>query len=247
VDTPAKAKITVGALKKIVNLIECGYIDRTGLSASVGKESAVNEQFYELSEEKQQRIINAGFEVFGDNEYKRASTELIAQKAGISKGLLFYYFHNKKSLFIYLFDYAEELVKEIVMDDHFIKIRDFFELFEYAAEKKCTLMEKNPYIYDYMLRAFYSKGEDISEYIDNKTAGATEEMFFKYFAALDLSKFKPDVDPKDIINMLTWTTDGYMHDRQRASLPITVDDLMYKFRQWSAMLKKIAYKEEYQL
>ena len=58
----------------------------------------MNEKFFALPEEKQERIINAAMEVFGKNEYKRASTDLIAVKAGISKGLLFYYFHNKISL-----------------------------------------------------------------------------------------------------------------------------------------------------
>lgn len=61
----------------------------------------MNQQFFALPEEKRLRIIKAGFQVFAQNEYKRASTELIARKAGISKGLLFYYFHNKKSFFMF--------------------------------------------------------------------------------------------------------------------------------------------------
>ena len=54
----------------------------------------MNDKFYLLEEEKQLKIINAAMEVFGKNEYKKASTDLIAAKAGISKGLLFYYFHK---------------------------------------------------------------------------------------------------------------------------------------------------------
>ena len=61
----------------------------------------MNEMFFRLPEEKQQRIINAGIEVFSNHEYKRASTDEIARKAGISKGLLFHYFHNKKSFYLY--------------------------------------------------------------------------------------------------------------------------------------------------
>ncbi|WP_432764423.1 TetR/AcrR family transcriptional regulator [Hungatella hathewayi] len=59
----------------------------------------MNEQFYDLPQEKQMRIINAGLEVFSKNDYKHAVTDEIARKAGISKGLLFYYFHNKKVQF----------------------------------------------------------------------------------------------------------------------------------------------------
>lgn len=57
----------------------------------------MNEAFADLPEEKQHAIYNAAMEVFGQYDYKRASTDLIAAKAGVSKGLLFYYFHNKKS------------------------------------------------------------------------------------------------------------------------------------------------------
>ena len=112
----------------------------------------MNEQFLELPEEKKMRIINAGFEVFGNYEYKRASTDLIAVKAGISKGLLFYYFHNKKSFYLYLFKYAETLIKESVLDKHLTEITDFFELCEYSAEKKYRLLEKSPHIFDFVVR-----------------------------------------------------------------------------------------------
>lgn len=66
----------------------------------------MNEKFYELPAEKQQRIINAGLEVFGAYDYPQASTDDIAAKAGISKGLLFYYFKNKKEFYLFLFDYC---------------------------------------------------------------------------------------------------------------------------------------------
>ena len=47
-------------------------------------------KFQELSKEKQERIILAGMESFGKCGYKKALTDDIAKKAGISKGLLFY-------------------------------------------------------------------------------------------------------------------------------------------------------------
>ena len=36
----------------------------------------MNEKFYELPPEKQQRIINAGLEVFGAHDYPQASTDI---------------------------------------------------------------------------------------------------------------------------------------------------------------------------
>ena len=57
-------------------------------------------KFESLPEERQEAIISAAVETFGSNDYKSASTEDIARKAGISKGLLFFYFKNKRDLYL---------------------------------------------------------------------------------------------------------------------------------------------------
>ena len=73
----------------------------------------MNEKFYSLPEEKQQRIINAGFSVFSQNSYKKSSMNDIAQQAQISKSLLFFYFRNKRELYLFLWDTACRLTGEI--------------------------------------------------------------------------------------------------------------------------------------
>lgn len=96
----------------------------------------MNEAFYELPKEKQKAIYNAAMEVFGNYEYKRASTDLIATKAGVSKGLLFYYFHNKKALYLHTFEYVSKIVEDAISDKHLSEITDFFELIAYGTEKE---------------------------------------------------------------------------------------------------------------
>ena len=62
----------------------------------------MNEKFFSLPIEKQEAIINAGYRVFSENSYKKSPMSEIADAAGISKSLLFYYFHNKKELYLFL-------------------------------------------------------------------------------------------------------------------------------------------------
>ena len=64
----------------------------------------MNEKFFSLPEEKQQTIINAGYRVFSQNTYKKSPVSEIAAEAGISKSLLFYYFRNKKELYLFLWE-----------------------------------------------------------------------------------------------------------------------------------------------
>lgn len=205
----------------------------------------MNEAFYELPYEKQQRIINAGFEIFSQREYKRASTEDIAALSGISKGSLFYYFHNKKSFYMFLFDCALKLVTDNVVHGEYESITDFFEICEYAAQKKSELLEKNPHLMDFVTRAFYSQKEEVSDGLDKNLQGATSKIVEQYFKGVDFSKFKEGVNPLEIMQMLTWMTDGYMHEKQRNHQKINLAEIMQNYRQWSSMLKQISYKEEY--
>ena len=108
----------------------------------------MNDKYFTLPKEKQMRIINAAMEVFGRNEYKRASTDLIAVKAGISKGLLFYYFKNKKELYLYTYDYLVQMMTDLVADDSYLKISDFFDIMGHFSKLKLAnscqaLFEKN--------------------------------------------------------------------------------------------------------
>ena len=64
----------------------------------------MNEKFFNLPKEKQQAILDAGYRVFSQNSYGKSPMSEIAAEAGISKGLLFHYFRNKKELYLYLWD-----------------------------------------------------------------------------------------------------------------------------------------------
>ena len=74
----------------------------------------MNKKFFSLSKEKQQTIINAGYRVFSQNSYKNSPMREIADAAGISKSLLFHYFHNKKELYLFLWNKCAEITIEFL-------------------------------------------------------------------------------------------------------------------------------------
>ena len=63
-------------------------------------------KFLNLKPEKQERILEAAIKEFADKGFEKASTNEIVKEAGISKGILFHYFQNKKKLFLFVFDYC---------------------------------------------------------------------------------------------------------------------------------------------
>lgn len=78
----------------------------------------MNDKFFKLPSEKQQRIINAAYKVFSQSGYKKAPMSEIANESGISKALLFHYFVNKKELYLYLWNYAIEITTEAISESY---------------------------------------------------------------------------------------------------------------------------------
>lgn len=58
--------------------------------------------FFDLNEEKRERILNAARRVFTRSEYEKASIQDIVSEAGIPRGSFYQYFENKEDLFLYL-------------------------------------------------------------------------------------------------------------------------------------------------
>ena len=58
----------------------------------------MNDKFFKLSLEKQQKITSAAYRIFAHNRYKTASMSEIAAEAGMSKALLCHYFQNTTDL-----------------------------------------------------------------------------------------------------------------------------------------------------
>jgi AcrR family transcriptional regulator len=77
--------------------------------------------FYNLPEEKRNRILNLSIEEFAAHPYNVASISNIVRKAGIAKGSFYQYFEDKKDLYKYLvissIDEKMKLVKDIPQPD----------------------------------------------------------------------------------------------------------------------------------
>jgi AcrR family transcriptional regulator len=205
----------------------------------------MNPKFLELTEEKRERIVNAGFRVFGRSEYRHASTEEIAATAGISKGLLFYYFEDKRSLYAYLFEQAVARIKEYVLDGELGAITDFFDYCRCAALRKCELLARNPHILNFIMRAYNSKDEAVSGDVGRRMGEEMAQIAQIHFRGIDFSKFRDDVDFKVVYRMLIWAMEGYIAEQERMGKPYTLDEMMDLYMEIASYLKRMSYKEEY--
>lgn len=202
-------------------------------------------KFSELPEEKQLKIINAGLELFGKCGYKNANTEDIAHKAGISKGLLFYYFKNKEKFYLYLCEFCEGLMQKAIDEKEFSGITDFFQLLEYGAKVKADIVIQYPFITDFCSECFLSACDRVENASNRYVSERMAAGFDTYFQKIDFTPFKETVDPKKIYQMLIWLSEGYLLEKRRMNLPVSFEDMLREFDQWKEMLRKISYKENY--
>jgi AcrR family transcriptional regulator len=73
--------------------------------------------FFNLPQEKRQRIIDLALAEFAENDYDTASISRIVAQARIAKGSFYQYFENKKDLYTYLLTLGTE-AKAQFLGDH---------------------------------------------------------------------------------------------------------------------------------
>ncbi|WP_165056770.1 MULTISPECIES: TetR/AcrR family transcriptional regulator [unclassified Adlercreutzia] len=198
-----------------------------------------------LPEAQREAIVAAGVEAFGRFSYKDARTEDIARRAGISKGLLFFYFRNKRELYLYLMDYLMEKATEIVVDERFWEIDDFFELLRYTVSQKGDAIKRFPYMMEFSLRAFYPSHRDIRDVMNRWNWEQVDVLTDRYFAHVRRDKFRAGITPNRVMRMLIWMGDGYLHEKRALRQPIDVDDLICEFNVWLDMTQLWAYRPEF--
>lgn len=204
------------------------------------------EKFFSLPIEKQNTIIDAALSIFGTNGYKKTSVSDIASAAGISKAMVFHYFGNKKSLYLFLFDMCAHTLTNEIHEKFNRSVTDFFDKIMLAADIKISVMKKHPAILLYLNSAYFETDPEVRADLQAIFSSEDGEKFRQELILddMDASKFKDGVDPKLVMKMLTGFAYGYMN---MSPLKTETDlDAIYKdFEGCVHMLKNNLYKEEY--
>lgn len=177
----------------------------------------MNDKFFKLPLEKQQRIINAAYKVFSQSNYKKAPMSEIAEEGGISKALLFHYFGNKKGLYLYLWINAMEMTRKAVREYKTLETNDFFEMLKRSLLSKCSLMRDYPHMYAFSLRAYYETDSEIKSAIQENYSDVSEASKKIVFEKMDTSWFRQDIDLKTMYDEIFYAIDGYMLKKYRSN------------------------------
>jgi AcrR family transcriptional regulator len=173
-------------------------------------ELLMNDKFFALPREKQDRIINAGFHVFSRNSYKKSPVQEIAVEAGISKSLLFFYFRNKKELYLYLWRRVEELVLETLYNSDIAGTKDIFDMMYRSLKLKVTLIKDYPDIMNFSVKAYYEDDPDVRDDIRKRVNPYTNLTTNKRMPHLDPKDFKEGLDLGKMYREIYMASEGYL-------------------------------------
>lgn len=201
----------------------------------------MNEKFFDLKKEKQDRMINAALKIFALNGYKHASTDDIVAEAAISKGLLFHYFTNKLGLYTFLYDYSNRFMA-LELSTHVTKDEDdFFVLLEKIESAKIQVLKNYPYMQMFMDSI---DAENVKEALlaTEEKKGTLAQAREEILSRADLSRFRREADVEKLKTMIGYTIRGLMekHFLENSFHP---DMLSAEIGAYLGMLKKLTYIE----
>ncbi|MGN0430348.1 MAG: TetR/AcrR family transcriptional regulator [Acetatifactor sp.] len=203
----------------------------------------MNERFFTLPAERQQLIINAGYRVFSQNSYKNSPMSEIADAAGISKSLLFHYFHNKKDLYLFLWDKCAKTTIEFLTKYQCYEQRGLFDSMERGMKAKMEIIRLYPDMGNFVIKAFYETDSDIS--------AAIQESYHKYFHLkadktrlnLDPAQFIPGLDIPMMYHDMYWASEGYLWEMVRRG-NVNMDQMEADFKKLIDFWKSVYLRKE---
>ena len=172
----------------------------------------MNEKFFDLKKEKQDRMINAALKVFALNGYRHASTDDIVREAAISKGLLFHYFENKRGVYAFVYDYSVRYLLLELSTAVDAKETDLFILMQQVETGKMHAMCGYPYLQPFLNRA---QAENVNEALVavEERKQQMEEAYENIYTRADLGKYAAAEDVVKLRKMMELTIKGLMNER----------------------------------
>lgn len=198
----------------------------------------MNEKYYALPKEKQDRILNAGFRVFSQNSYRKSPMNEIAAEADISKSLLFFYFRNKKEFYLFLMKTAEELTMKYLMQSGCYQESDIFEMMYKGLLAKAEMMKKYPDMSNFAIKAYYEEDEEVKDELRKIVEPYTKLSTNTTLPKLNPEDYKEGLDLNLMYQNMYLASEGYIYRLQHEG-KVDIDKVIEDYRKLIAFWKDL--------
>ena len=141
----------------------------------------------DLDVQRRDAILNAALKEFSLQGYDNASTNVIAKEAGISKPLMFHYVSNKQELFLFTYDYFNELLDKEYYSKMDYSIKDIFERLRTSYLLQIELIKRYPRIFDLNKLSSKTRSDEINKALESRES---TKKTYEIFDMIDISNLE---------------------------------------------------------
>ena len=198
------------------------------------------ETFFNLEEEKKERVFTAAIDEFAEHNYNEANLSRIIKAAGIPRGSFYQYFEDKEDLYKYIFQtitqqklgyFGEELMnpKEI----------SFIDLFRKLYKAGLSFAASNPKYIQITRRLMSDRGRDIF----NKVIGEGLEVakqYYKHYVEIDKKhgRIREEIDSDILAEFIMETTTNLSLTEFTSKDDFNLDHMIERMEQFLLILEK---------
>lgn len=217
-------------------------IDLIGKFISEREEKALT-KLLELDTQRRDAILNAALKEFIIQGYDNASTNVIAKEAGISKALMFHYVSSKQELFLVVYDFFSDLMKQEYFELMNYEERDIFDRLHQSYVLQIALMQKYPWITEFNKLSCATDSDEINTELEKRKTYS--DCYPKLFDEIDTAKFRKGMDIEMCKQIILWSNIGFtnqlLHEIRNDEINVNSDILRKELDRYFDELKKIFY------
>ena len=189
---------------------------------------------------RQERVVNAAWEIFARFGYHKASMQDIADAAGVSKSVLFKYHGTKENLYRAVFWRAME---EIAAADASAKGgrvegETVFSAMRRTVDARMKLFARAQFVFSFSYAAVYDEDSLPKTLVAEAfaRAGVTGGTDAAY------AGLREDITPAQAKQMIFWISQGFLEEKRRMGLE--PEQLRQEFSEWIDVMERLMTRKE---
>jgi AcrR family transcriptional regulator len=189
---------------------------------------------------RQERVVNAAWEIFARFGYRKASMQDIAEAAGVSKSVLFKYHGTKENLYRAVFWRATDA---IAAADATAKAgrqegETVFSAMRRTVDARMQLFARAPYVFSFSYAAIYDE-DPLPKALVAETfarAGVTGGTDAAY------AGLRENIMPAQAKQIIFWISQGFLEEKRRMGLE--PEQLQQEFSEWIDVMERLMTRRE---
>ncbi len=174
----------------------------------------------EPGDDRRERILVAALKEFAARGFEAASTNAIADAAGVAKGLVFHHFGNKEGLFVAVAEDAILRTTEAIYGDASHPLpSDLFERLHLWMVKKLRAFQRDPRSFQFLITARFQSPPHVRALLDAKYAALLAAQWPRFLAGIDATRLRPGLTVAQAVETLSLLAEGLERKLQPRLVP----------------------------